>query len=355
MSRPRLRGRPARTPAGRYVRRGTKERLARVLQQQALAGSPGQPVQVVLGEAGTGKSSLLWYLTGLLDGRRAAAPPAETRTGLPSDELRAGAELRPVLLRAEQLLTPGEGDQLLESFELSLKPGCIALLDTADLLLHAAGGRSVLRRAVAVCQQRGIPLAPTCRTRDSAALHDLLGRTPSDVVFHTGDFRGGEDLERAHVLPALPARGPTHRPGEGGGVLLEAAVRGLPVREVVARPLTLRMRFEVYAPQSPPPEIDAAGWYERYWERRVREDGRHGATGHAIPQSPDLSWPRNPSPASCFTTVPTTWPPPRPSPPSRTSWTSRAGSRTRRTPPSSHPGPRPGPATPRGARSGGGF
>ncbi|MFJ8162350.1 hypothetical protein ACIRBY_15655 [Streptomyces sp. NPDC096136] len=276
-----------------YVRRGTEERLARVLQQQALAGGPGQPVQVVLGEAGTGKSSLLWYLAGLLDGRRAAAPLAGTRTGPPSDELRAGAELRPVLLRAEQLLTPGEGEQLLESFELSPKPGCIALLDTADLLLHAAGGRTVLRRAVAFCQERGVPLALTCRTRDSAALHDLLGRTPSDVVFHTGDFRSGEELERAlstYCLHYLPAATPAAR-AKAVADLLEAAVRGLPIREVVARPLTLRMLFEVYAPRSPAPEIDAAGLYERYWERRVSEDGRHGAAGHALPQSPDLSWP----------------------------------------------------------------
>ncbi|MFG2394672.1 NACHT domain-containing protein [Streptomyces lavendulae] len=276
-----------------YVRRGTEERLARVLQQQALARSPGQPVQVVLGEAGTGKSSLLWYLAELLDGRRAAAPLQETRTGPPSDEIRAGTALRPVLLRAEQLLVPGEGGRLLESFGPSLTAGCVVLLDTADLLLHAGDGRDVLGRIVASCQERGVPLALTCRTRDGTALQDLLGRTPSDVVLHVGDFRSGEELERAlatYCLHYLPAATPVARAGAVAD-LLEAAVRGLPVREVVARPLTLRMLFEVYAPQSPSPEIDAAGLYERYWERRVREDARHGAAGHAVPDSPDLSWP----------------------------------------------------------------
>ncbi|MET8751991.1 hypothetical protein ABZW32_18090 [Streptomyces sp. NPDC004667] len=68
-------------------------------------------------------------------------------------------------------------------------------------------------------------------------------------------------------------------------------MRGLPVREVLAGPLTLRMLFEVYAPQPPAPEIDAAGLYERHWERRVRDDARHGADGHTVPHSPDLSWP----------------------------------------------------------------
>ncbi|MEU1669082.1 ATP-binding protein [Streptomyces sparsogenes] len=276
-----------------YVRRGTEERLARVLQQQVLAGSPGQPVQVVLGEAGTGKSSLLWYVAELVDGRRAAAPLTGTRTRPPSDELRAGVGIRPVLLRAEQLLTPGEGERLLESFELSAKPGRVALLDTADLLLHATDGHRMLRQAVAVCQERGVPLVLTCRTRDGSALQDLLDRTPSDVIFHVGDFQGREELERAlttYCLHYLPATSPTGR-AEAVAALLEAAVRGLPIREVVARPLTLRMLFEVYAPQSPTAEIDAAGLYERYWERRVREDARHGSADHAVAGSADLSWP----------------------------------------------------------------
>ncbi|MDX3093300.1 hypothetical protein PV417_01780 [Streptomyces sp. ME19-03-3] len=276
-----------------YVRRGTEERLARVLQQQVLAGSPGQPVQVVLGEAGTGKSSLLWYVADLLDGRRAAAPLSGTRTRPPSDELRAGVALQPVLLRAEQLLTPGEGAQLWEAFELSVKPGQVALLDTADLLLHAGDGRGMLRRAVTVCQERGVPLVLTCRTRDGSALQEILDRTPSDVVLHVGDFRGSEELKRAlstYCLHYLPERSPAAR-AETVAALLEAAVRGLPVREVVARPLTLRMLFEVYAPQSPMPEIDAAGLYERYWERRVRQDARHGSAAEAVPESADLSWP----------------------------------------------------------------
>ncbi|MFK0259005.1 hypothetical protein [Streptomyces sp. NPDC090445] len=277
-----------------YVRRGTEERMARIVQQQVLAGRPGQPVQLVLGEAGTGKSSLLWCLAEIVEGRRAAPPREALRTRSPSRELRTGTEIRPVFLRAEQLLPPGEGDRLLESVARGLTPGRVVLLDTADLLLHAADGRTRLLRAVAACQQRGVPLVMTCRTRDSASLQHLLGRTPAEVAFHVGDFQGREELERAlstYCLHYLPDRTPAAR-AETVAALREAAVRGLPIREVVARPLTLRMLFEVYAPQSPTPEIDAAGLYDRYWERRVREDARHGAAGDAaVPVSADLSWP----------------------------------------------------------------
>ncbi|NXY97947.1 ATP-binding protein [Streptomyces sp. BR123] len=276
-----------------YVRRGTEERMARIVQQQVLAGRPDQPVQLVVGEAGTGKSSLLWCLAELVEGRRAAPPREALRTRSPSGELRTGTGIRPVFLRAEQLLTPGEGDRLLESVERGLTPGRVVLLDTADLLLHAADGRTRLLRAVAACRQRGVPLVMTCRTRDSASLQDLLGRTPAEVAFHVGDFHGREELERAlstYCLHYLPDRPPAAR-AETVAALRDAAVRGLPIREVVARPLTLRMLFEVYAPQSPTPEIDAAGLYDRYWERRVREDARHGSAGDAGPVSADLSWP----------------------------------------------------------------
>ncbi|MFD0267548.1 hypothetical protein ACFVGY_13255 [Streptomyces sp. NPDC127106] len=291
-----------------YVRRGTEERLARIVHQQVLAGGPDQPVQLVLGEAGTGKSSLLWCLAELVEGRRAAPAREAVRTRPPSGELRAGTEIRPVLLRAEQLLTPGEGDRLLDSVELGLASGRVVLLDTADLLLHAADGRARLLRAVAACQRRGVPLVLTCRTRDSAPLQQLLGRTPAEVACHVGDFQGREELERAlstYCLHYLPDRSPAAR-AEAVAALRDAAVRGLPIREVVARPLTLRMLFEVYAPQSPTPEIDAAGLYDRYWERRVREDARHGSAGYgsagygsagrgsagpAVPASADLSWP----------------------------------------------------------------
>ncbi|MFJ8691713.1 hypothetical protein [Streptomyces roseolilacinus] len=280
-----------------YVARGAEERLAGILLRQAAARQPGQPVQLVLGEAGTGKTSLLWYLSELVEGRRTAGPRDERRTRPPSDERRAGAAARPVLLRAELLLSPGEGGRLLHSLELATRQrrpraGTVALLDTADLLLHSADGRDRLREVVGVCRKQGVPLAVTCRTRDAAALQRLLGREPSEVALRLGDFRYGGELERAlsaYCRRYLPDGSPAAR-AETVTALLEAAVRGLPVREVVARPLTLRMLFEVYAPHSPKPEIDAAGLYDRYWEWRVAQDVRHGSAGAAAPAA-DLSWP----------------------------------------------------------------
>ncbi|MET8751990.1 hypothetical protein ABZW32_18085 [Streptomyces sp. NPDC004667] len=79
----------------------------------------------------------------------------------------------------------------------------------------------MLSRTVAVCQKRGVPLTLTCRTRDGNALQDLPGRTPSDVVFHVGDFHSddfhsGEELERAlSTYYCTTCRRPPPPPGQG--------------------------------------------------------------------------------------------------------------------------------------------
>lgn len=275
-----------------YVVRGQEEALARRLEEEAAAGEPGRPVQVVLGEPGTGKTSMLWYLATTLRGRRAAAAPVGRRTGPPSAERRRGAVLSPRLVRGEDLLDPHGGPRLLEALDASGKAqarrGRIVLLDSADLLLRAEDGRTRLRRVVELCQGRGTPLTMTCRTRDRAQLEDVLDGAPLAVSTHVDDFRFDGEVERAvttycrHYLPEDIRRSTADN-------LLAGAVRGLPVREVVARPLTLRMLVQVYDQGMDTAEIDAGLVYDTYWERRVARDRRHGA--EVVADDRDLSWP----------------------------------------------------------------
>lgn len=276
-----------------YVVRGQEELLARLLEEQAATGAPGQPVQVVLGEPGTGKTSMLWYLATILRGRRAATAPVGERTEPPSAERRGGAVLSPRFLRGEDLLDPLEGPRLLEALDgdtskAQVRRGRIVLLDSADLLLHAGDGRSRLQQVVVLCQNRAIPLAMTCRTRDRSQLEDALGAAPLAVSTYVEDFRFGGEVERAvttycrYYLPEEIQR-------STADALLQAAVRGLPVREVVARPLTLRMLLQVYDKGMDTRELDAGLVYDTYWQRRVVQDTRHGA--RVLADVTDMSWP----------------------------------------------------------------
>ncbi|WP_171110844.1 MULTISPECIES: hypothetical protein [unclassified Streptomyces] len=267
-----------------YITRGCEERLARRLLTGLARAHRAPRVELVLGEPGTGKTSLLWNLTTRLTGRYSLPDPrggenTETRDGEPR------VRSQPLLLRADDLLLPRETTDLLTLFDGLLhqpkyRASVIVLLDSADVLLADDHGRAVCRELVECCAEYEVPLVISCRTRDQDLLYDVLGTTPS-AVQELGDFRFGGEAE--HAVDAYCAhyyRGQAAaRRREAYDAVIGAAVRGLPMREVVARPLTLRMLFEVYAPQVPTTEIDAAGLYDAYWTKRVVGDRRHGSAG----------------------------------------------------------------------------
>ncbi|MFB9608733.1 NACHT domain-containing protein [Streptomyces roseofulvus] len=275
-----------------YITRGCEERLARRLLTGLARTDRAPRVELVLGEPGTGKTSLLWNLTTRLTGRSSLPDPRSGEDAEPQDGERR-VHCQPLLLRADDLLLPRETTDLLTLFDGLLhqpmyRASVVVLLDSADVLLTDDHGRAVCRELVDCCAEYGVPLVISCRTRDQVLLYDVLGTTPSSVQ-ELGDFRFGGEAE--HVVDAYCAhyyRDQTAaRRREAYDAVIGAAVRGLPMREVVARPLTLRMLFEVYAPQVPTTEIDAAGLYDAYWTKRVVGDRRHGSAG--IVDADDLS------------------------------------------------------------------
>ncbi|MEU7213094.1 hypothetical protein AB0B06_32375 [Streptomyces sp. NPDC044989] len=275
-----------------YITRGCEERLARRLLTGLARTNRVPRVELVLGEPGTGKTSLLWNLTTRLAGRSSLPGPRPGEDGETRDD-EPLVHCRPLLLRADDLLLPRETTDLLTLFDGLLnqpkyRAAVVVLLDSADVLLADEHGRAVCRELVDCCAEYGVPLVISCRTRDQDLLYDALGTTPS-AVQELGDFRFGGEAE--HAVDAYCAhyyRDQTAaRRREAYDAVIGAAVRGLPMREIVARPLTLRMLFEVYAPQVPTTEIDAAGLYDAYWTKRVVGDRRHGSAG--VVDADDLS------------------------------------------------------------------
>lgn len=274
-----------------YVPRGCEPQLARRLLDGLTAREGPYTPQVIVGEAGTGKTSLLWKIAELT--RQPTDRTGRARGPLP----------RPTLIRGEDLFGSGAAgsehahplDQLKQSLhQPKARAALIVLLDTADILLHDADSTSRCKELLDLCRVHRVPLAVTCRVREQEPLVELLGGEAYERTT-LGDFRPGAEARRAVTAYCdRYYRGRSqHERDTVREEILEAAVRGLPIREVVGRALTLRMLFEVYAPDSadaapiPTREIDSDSVYDLFWERRVERDVRHG--GSRIADKADLA------------------------------------------------------------------
>ncbi|MFD0647959.1 hypothetical protein ACFQ2Y_03865 [Streptomyces malaysiensis subsp. malaysiensis] len=260
---------PPQLSGGLYVRRAIQDRLVEALYD-------GDPKAVlVTGDAGNGKSSLLWGL-------------ARDLTALEDAEV--------FLVNAAWLLRPPSG----ASAAPMLTPGAVVsgatharthgrtpvvLLDTADLLLHDDYHEMALLDLCEDLAAAGVRLVLTSRPEEANRLRTgfvrmSLGPYDDSEIPHA--IRG----HAAFYCPDAVPRDDEARVRR----LMEPVARGLPVREVCRSPLQLRLLFELARDDGafPSAEIDATGLYRRYWDHRVVTDRRHH--GHQRATAPeDLS------------------------------------------------------------------
>jgi nucleoside phosphorylase/predicted phosphodiesterase len=244
-----------------YVQRDIEQEIYARLEKSERGG---QPVNIlVTGEAGHGKTSLLWRLHQTLGEAGkwepwfikstllALAPRAGEAGGLHLDDLLAAARLARI-----------EGRRPL------------VLLDTVDALLHGEEAeRERVVEALLTLSEEGCGLIAACRPqeamllgplrRGSLRLDEYKGRELTEAIDkHVAHFYAYADLRtreehRAHINSVV--------------------ARGLPLREVCVNPLTLRMLFVLYAPDPVPAEVNVFDLYDKFWRDRVVTDRRAGS------------------------------------------------------------------------------
>jgi MoxR-like ATPase len=229
----------------------------------------------VKGEPGTGKTTLLWRLHRELTADRVGPRPYFLRAG-DLWNTAPGAGLTLDTVRAACRFLPGPA---------------VFLFDTADLLTSDTAGVILLQELLTIAAENSVRVLMTCREREWDALK------PHVEDFHLEQHRLGpyspreqEAAIRSHARYFYEGE-PEVSVDEVCRNVTKAAVQGLPMREVCAAPLTLRMLFETFAPKPPlVEEIDTAKLYDLYWTHRVSQDQRAGdalLTGTVPP--PDLS------------------------------------------------------------------
>lgn len=239
--------------AGLYVVRDVQQEI---LGRLADPAESDRPVAVV-GEAGYGKTSLLW--------------------GLYRD-LTDHPRLRPLLVNAAWLhaAQPGHppilsGEDLVHAVKALYRSGTtpVVLLDTMDLLLHEEA-RSV--QAIDLLDEvagAGALVVVTCREQEATALDRHF------AIVRLGTYTESElpGAIEQHVLAFCPDA-PPQSIEDKRALMLRLAAGGLGMSEVVHHPLFLRLLFEAYEGSFPNEELDTRGVLAAYFDQKICDDVR---------------------------------------------------------------------------------
>lgn len=248
---------------GLYVTRGAEQKILRHLH----AAGPEVEVVLLVGDAGRGKTSLLWSLYRSLskeDGLEVWFIKSALLANTSLSNFGPAAE-SPGALSAE---TFSRG--IRQAKALGKSP--VLLFDTLDLLLHDETSRNLLLTLLFDLLEQRCAVVATCRPQEVPRLNPVEFKRVTLVDYE------GDELEEAigkHVA-RFYARPIQSDEADQAAAILDAVMRGLPIREVCTNPLTLRMLFTIYAPSEIPNDINVFELYKEYWDKRVEKDYRAG-------------------------------------------------------------------------------
>jgi len=229
----------------------------------------------VVGPGGYGKTSLFWRVHSRLSEADPesciALPPAELLAMIRSDDFMH----KSAVLVAHVAARTAAG-----------QPTCL-LFDTFDVIAHdpSAGdaalgfiGRLVGAGATVLLSSRPEELS-------TVAIEDIATNC---VRLYVDKYDEEEFAEAVRNYCAVFYDG-SELADRHARKLVAAVRQDRPIREICLGPLTLRMLFELYAPDLVPENLNGFGLYGRYWSLKVQDDRRTGM--HESERGRDLSGP----------------------------------------------------------------
>lgn len=245
-----------RLSGGLHVERG--RHTAQILDQ--LVG-PGQERILIAGDAGIGKTTMLWNLY-----HRLRTLPGLEPLLVNSAWLTSSSSLAPA---GDRVVT---AEQIVRAAEAVRRSGDtpVVLLDTADLLLHSNEDRVLANNLCEMLEAAEARVVIACRPREAELLPRDRRKTFDLERYDNDELRVAVTNYAQVYCPDAVPRDPAARADR----IMNAVARSLPVHEVCRSPLHLRMLFELYDDEFPMNELDVSGLYDRYRRHKVQTDQR---------------------------------------------------------------------------------
>lgn len=239
--------------SAQYVKRNIEAEL----EKWVMAEEPA--LCVIEGDAGNGKTTLCQHLF-----RSLRKETGRTVWFIRSHVLTLGG--REGVLSAEGLLKA-------QSAVLARSQKLFILFDTVDLVIHDMQMASDFHNLIQALRVRPCHLLMTTRVEEG---RQLLIHRPWLLKLQTFDT-----AELAEAIEKYSAH--YYREYNPDDILQyvedvkSAVTQGEPLLEICEKPLTLRMLFELYAPNAIPSELRVLDLFRTYWDHRVCQDRRAGA------------------------------------------------------------------------------
>lgn len=234
-----------------YVKRDLESDI-----QSAISGNYSSQLIIVAGEAGFGKSSLLWCL---------------------NKTLKSQSGTSAFLLKSSQLKNINLELAITFLKNIASSENIIVLIDTVDLLLHSDNDRDMLVENLLLLKSMNVNTIITSRPQEIANLLPFKRELRYEV----------KQLKNYHDETELPnaiwrytevyAVNRSKREKEGiFNHMLQVASNSKSLIDLCRTPLTLRMLFSLYSPENPPREINVFQLYKSFWDLKVERDVRIG-------------------------------------------------------------------------------
>jgi hypothetical protein len=239
---------------GLYVNRKEEEKLVLDFVTKFIeANKEGGKWISIVGDAGHGKSCLLWYLFHRLknDGSFLVLPLLADHL---VDDL--GQEISHAI---RHLASGRRGDD----------GRIVVLVDTLDILVGI--NDAVLARALNALRAAGCLLITTSRPHEAERFYRLCNRD-EEVPLKRYTDKEFALVTRRYIDKAYPRWSSGQKEAQFRKVAELLEQRRDIARELDLEPLILRMIFEAYVPEDITQDINTQKVYEKFWRERVLED-----------------------------------------------------------------------------------